>query len=523
MNGRIMVLIRTLLISLILLCGVAAGSIQTADFVSFVWDAGGAVDSDNGGGTKKSVWNPGTPDVFFTIEDGSAKSAAATHNGSFTACTVVEGAGDTVKVVAPNATDFEDVITGLIANIEFETTTGLNGRYFVTAIDDDELTIDGLTYSVDLSGADDACDIWVGGIAGGIVDLIGDAADLVDATSVNCEVLIKGNETLAADLMLSAGGGTVSTMLHFLGVDSSWVRIVPTRVTASGGSIANGLLDTSIMPTLTCNAGVSLNFDGAGGWWTHVDGIYITGSTTDAGGILGTDDTRYNVYTNCVIRNTDNSASVPASRGTRYSMWFNCDILREGATQATFGIRCANESVVQQCLILNSSSSATSVGVFNDLSSVSDCLFYDFSGVGVWINTSGPATKITGNTFYNCLTCVQLDNASLFNTLIVNNLADNCTNFATNASATDSIVIAMFNRLGPSVTNDYESDIVGDVGFQDITSATANFVSTANKNFNLTATSPAKEATAVKTDIGSHPSKDAAGGGQPVLGGSVVR
>ncbi len=509
-------LIRTLLISLILLCGVAAGSIQTADFVSFVWKDGGAVDEDNGGGAKKSVWEANSPSDFFVTATGEAISDATTHNGTDDACDALEGAGDTVKVLAPNVDDFAAVIAGTIANLSFKVKTGLNGRYFVTRIDDDEVTIEGLTFSGDMSGGVDDCDIWVGGITGSLVNLINATADLVDATSVNCDVFIKGDETLTADFTLSAGGGSASTMLHLLGVDTSWVRIVPTRTAISGGK-SNGPLDTSIMPKITLNTGVEFVTNVP---YLQLDGFWFSGDSPTI--MVGQSAADYQIVTNCVFQNSNTGASATLFRTDNNARIDNCDFIGTGASGGLWLLSVDDYCDVVNCRFTDTSNSTTRLALQIRKGAVVNCIFHNLSGIGIAWPLNPFIASVIGCTFESVNICVQTaNNDDLYVFTISNTIASNCTTFFDNQHVSDALLLAQFNHLF-NVTNSYDK-AVGQIGFQDLTSDPL-FVNAGTNDYNLQAGSPAKNSGSFGNNRGAMSDVEAGGGGgQPVLGGSIVR
>ncbi len=121
---------------------------------------GGDAAADNGGGY---VTGEGGAWGTSQLTNGAPTSDPTTWNGSRTACTVQDGGGDTIKVLAPFGDGFENVVTGTVAYVRFETTVGLHGRYWVTVIDDDELTLESLEWIGDFSSTEEGCDIHVGG------------------------------------------------------------------------------------------------------------------------------------------------------------------------------------------------------------------------------------------------------------------------------------------------------------------------------------------------------------------------
>lgn len=210
------------LISLmLLLCIGPAFAAIGSDFVSFSWEAAASDDENNGGGATRTAWDGGSPSDFLNTTTGAAIDTAA-------GATVKDG---TTTVNFVSVGDFANVVNGTIAQIRNYTGDDVaDGFFVVNRIDDDEIALVGTTYVDDAEGVETA-DINVGGVHSGIDGLNG--TDLMDASTVNCDVLIKGNETLGnVDTGISAGGGTDTTTLHWIGVDTNWAEIA---LTATSG------------------------------------------------------------------------------------------------------------------------------------------------------------------------------------------------------------------------------------------------------------------------------------------------
>ena len=485
-----------------------------ADFVSFVWAAGGSSSSDHGGGATKAAWDAGTPSDFITLANGLPTSHATTWDGGDTACVAEAGAGDTVKISA-EAGDFQDCVTGTIANIKFDTNGGLDGYYTVTRIDDDYMTIDGLTYSGDLGGSDDNCDVHVGGAMSSIADVA--STDLADASSYNCDVLIKGNETLTGDVTVAGGGGTASTMLRFLGVDSDWARIVPTRA-AIGGGKANGLLDTSGMPKITLDTNVEFIINEH---YVQVDGIWFFGNTVaPMVGSGGVGD--YQVYSNCVFTNAGTNATSRCVRADNNCKAYNCDFLATGGSGTTIAVEFDTGCEFVNCRVTNASNDAGSFGIDMHHGVVIGCVFYDILGTGLrYAAPSGPHL-VAYCTFDDVVKAISTPNVAetqIF--MLVNNIAKDCTDFADNlhAGTANHLLVAFHNVMNGNTDNysGYAGDIdtSGDsgkgLGFQDLTSDPL-FVSEANDDYNLQATSPAKNTGPFLNNRGAMSDVEAGGG-----------
>ena len=76
----------------------------------------------------------------------------------------------------------------------------------------------------------------------------------------------------------------------------------------------------------------------------------------------------------------------------------------------------------------------------------------------------------------------------------------------------------MFNRVIDNGGTIYPADLVGELAFQDIYGAGADFVNAGAKDFNLQATSPAKNTSPLLTNIGAMSDIEASGGGGGYVG-----
>ncbi len=472
----------------LLLCGVAFGAIGV-DFVSFSWDAGGSSAATNGGAATKSAWDGGSPSDFFNTSTGAAIVSVNAVN------VTTANAGSKLNI---NHAATTAVTTGTIALIDFAATYA-DAYYVVTFVDNENVTI-----AVAYSG-DTTCDIDIGGTINGLANIVN--TDLADASSVNCEVLIKGDETFAGDVTLSGGGGTALTMLRFLGVDSSWVRVVPTRTTASGGSIANYLLKTADnhMPKITLNAGIEfiLNQD-----YIHVDGLYFTGNSVSNTGLVGSSSASFQIFSNCVFENASTAGGNSRATATNmYGLYDNCDFLCTGATGNIICVNMGSAATIINCRAVLSTSDTASRAFAVGYGSIVNSIVYDGAGIGAIKTTTTFPMVVANCTFENMLTCITLPSSgSNWGHYIVNNIAANCTNFIDNPAGVDHEVFAAFNHLYNNTT-DYPTDIFGELGFQDLTSDPL-FVSEANDDYNLQNASPANA-----------PRPFGPGGAMPVIAG----
>ncbi len=485
-------------------------SIVAADTTIGVYAAGSKSYKYNSGGAKTSVWNSNSPFNFINSDGGPINNEESNWLGNQSGCSVTEGPGSVLEITPdpsgedPSNQDFANVITGTIAYVDFASTYD-SGYYFVTRRDNlgtITVTLDGTTYISNTS-----CDIRIGGAINSIVStqVGGTMVDIANAATQNRIVLIKDDETLADNLTFTSGGGTAVTLLHFFGVDTDWVRIVPTRTIANGGAIANSLLDTSIMPDITLNANVELHFDVN---YVHVDGLFVHGNTDTH--LVGSSGADFQQYTNCAFDNASTGDNAKALRGDVNTYVENCDLIASGASGDTQCFNGDGPSVVINCrLIQSSSDTLASLGIQSDQGFILNCLFDTVQGIAIkWIGTSNLIPQVVANcTFWECGVEVQYPNAAhTIPAVFSNNLSSgNDIAVIDNLAANDRLFFGYYNRIIDFDTAKYPSDIVGDVGFQDITGAGTDFVSTGNKNFNLQIISPASRSGSLGNNIGALP------------------
>ncbi len=500
--------IRTLLISLVFcLCAGSVCADINVDYVSFVWEAAAQSASLFGGGATKAAWDAGSPSDFFDTTTGNA----IVNDSGVT----VTDSGGLIHLAKNNA--FTDAVSKTISNIDFAhgDYDGLDGYWVITKINNSEVTLDGSTYP----GIDTTCSVIVGGAINGLASLIASAADLADASSVNCDVLIRGNETLSAGLTVIAGGGTTTTLLRFLGVDASWDRIVPTRTTASGGSKANYLLDTSAMPTITLGANYLL-FDVD---YVQVDGLYFTGTRTFA--MVGSTSGDQQIYSNCVIDNASTAGSAIALLSDNNTTIFNCDVIASGASGTTIVISIDNTAHIYNCRIVNNSNNAASIGIEIQGGEIIGCVFYKIDGIGIQYTTLSTQWVVGHCTFYDVIKPITTGNvAATVYTQLFNNVAEaigGTETFIDNLySGTRKVqLFAQYNQLFNFGT-DY-NNYVGEQGFQDLASDPL-FINEANDNYNLQSGSPAKNSSPFLINRGAMSDIEADGGGRtPGIGKGI--
>lgn len=348
----------------------------------------------------------------------------------------------------------------------------------------------------------------LGGGAGtnwGLQEVFDDS--LASAASDNVSIYMTGDETLSIDLDKDAGGGSSTTMWHWFGCDSDYVRITPIRLTPSGGANANGLLDTDNMPTITCGAN-SVNLDTA---YLHVDDIYFTGTNT--GTMVGTATGNFVILTNCSVANAGNNSSSIAYRANDSCVAINCDFTATGATAATIAADFDADSSTKNCRITNSSSSASSRGLQINSGIVNHCLLHSMSGIGIKIQGPTDVHSVDYCTFEGVAKAVETPNVAetqLF-TGVGNIFVDCAAAYESLYVATDNQNLFAYYDVMNNVTNP-NVGFSGDVAFQRLTSDPL-FVSVANGNYDLQSGSPAKSSGPFKTNRGSHNDEESGGAG----------
>ena len=432
--------IRILLISLLLVVGSIFGDQSNqADYVIFSWSGGTGAYYTNGGGCTKAAWDAGSPSDFMNTSTGAARQ---TRLLTVTNLAGVVGFTDSGANSWFSTANFVD---GTLVFVDSYTGNDLTDLWYIAerSGDDDTIKLLGSTYVDDVG---DTATIRVGGAISGLSDLITYAPDLIDATNYNEYVYINGDETIAVDTTIATGGGTASTLLSLLGVDSSWVRVVPTRTTANGGTIANYLLNTSIMPTITlsANAEFLLNVP-----YVHVDGLYFTGDTGVQ--VVGTSSGDYQSYTNSVFKNITTSNGAMALRTDNYSYVNNCDIIAFGATGDTVAFRADLNVIVNNCRIINNSSLTSSKGMLIQFGVVTNSLFDSIQGIAInWtLSTSSLMQYVANNTFWECGTDVSYPNSAPAQfKIFVNNISSgNDTTVIDNLYTSDVLFFGYYNRI----------------------------------------------------------------------------
>ena len=468
------------------------------------------------GGSSASNSHPG----FFALGGVAGITAAQAHNGngeSFFEDTglAVADDGGSIEITAALDGDFADLLVGMGVYVTWTDTggggTGTDGPQIIIAIDTgtnpDTITIGGW---LAIYAGDD-----VGIVVGGAVEIVDGLQEVLDNTTIgsaaaqNVFVYMTGNATITADIAKDVGGGSASTMWHLYGCDETYTRVTPTR-TSIGTGKANGPLDTTDMPTITLNSGVEF---GVPVNYVHIDGIYFTGSSTDTYGMVGTSTGDYQIYSNCVFLNAGNGAGSRAISTDKYGRIYNCDAFATGANEITRCFQTGTSVSVINCRGTNTSTSATSSVFAVAYGAIQNCLAYDGAGIGVYLyNSNGFSSTITGCTFENLLTAIKFFTTSTaFPTLVANNVVMNCTNFIDNPGASNILIAGFYNQLN-TITTSYPADVVGELGFQDLTSDPL-FVSAANDDYNLQAASPAKNSGPFLTNRGAMSDAEAAGGG----------
>ncbi len=368
---------------------------HVADYVTLVWDAGVSSDQTNGGHVKLAVWLAGSPGDFMDLGDGETKAEAWDTNQ--TGASITEGPGDTINV---NAGGIGLITTGTGANVMFEDNgdaATADGNFYVTRVDDNNVTLDGLSYS-ELAG-DQGCDIRIGGAIDGLVSLIANAAGIADAGLYHCTVLMRGNEILPSKVTVGAGGGTVDTRLELIGVNSSWVDD-GTQVTLDGGGSITTCLSIEVDYTtlknvnLTNTTSYPLQVGGAAYFYhysvinckadsTAADAVYVS----KAGGM----------FVDCDFRTTHSGSS--AVDNLAGSIGFDTCYLETASTTT----HCADMD--RACNAVNSIFVGGTYGLDTDVYSaapyaVRNCDFYNQTTSCLNIASNAGTLSVSNNLFW---------------------------------------------------------------------------------------------------------------------------
>jgi len=203
--------------------------------VSFCYAAGAGSDLGNGGGATLAAWEAKNAYTDFMAADGGPIA-------SETACTLSGGAD--LFITATSSGAFSDVVVGTIALCMF---TGVyaNGYYIITDVDPSGDWVEiNLTSQEVPTPTGETCDIVIGGAIDGLENVIN--TDLANATNYDSTVLIKGSETLGGQQDINAGGGSATTRLRFIGVNSSWAEDGTRAVITTSSSIESLIKITTI-------------------------------------------------------------------------------------------------------------------------------------------------------------------------------------------------------------------------------------------------------------------------------------
>ncbi len=456
--------------------------------------------------------------IFFNPAETTATIAGGSSGQSLDSLTaqsvdITEGASSKVRIT--DLGSFANSIVGVYGFFDFEGAyAGDDGYHEVLVVDGS-----GNFIEIDVSYISDttinltcaiggACPITGAGHTAGDFDLQ-DVFDstIASAAAQNVEIYMTGNGTLSANLDKDAGGGSASTMWHWYGCDSSYARVVPTRTSISGG-IANSLLVTAGMPTITCGSNV-VNMGVA---YVHIDGIAFTG-TVNGGHLVGAAAIDFQQYSNCSIINAGTTGT--ALRTDDFGTVTNCDCLATDATTATTCLHMDTGSTIRNSILRNDSSSSSSINLDINNATVVGCLFYDFSGTGILFRAGNTTRGVANCTFDTGNICIAVGNVASNTTLIITDcIVANSTTFATNlySGTTDLTILASYNTIeAATVTNDY-LNFAGDTSIGELTSA-PSFVSIANDDYNLQDDSPSKNTGSLLRDRGAMSSEESGGGG----------
>ena len=502
---------RSYLCSLIflLLAGFVFGSAtDQQDFVTFVYANGVGSSGDNGGGCTKQIWDVENHDALKFMESDGGPLVAAS-------LTVVNVGGEVGFTEPGGASDyFADMVDGTFVLIDSYSGDDISdGRYIAEYADDDTI------YLVDTIYVDDAGQtggITLGGAIDGLASLIAFESDLADAGLYNCDVLIRGNETLPGTIAIgSGGGGSSSLRLRLLSVNSSWAYEKGAVTLTATANLVNGLIRFGTGTGISYvdiigfvidgggagNAEKGLSFPDADSDFIHIIDCTIQDVIEPPGYGIEFQGDAYAVINTTVA-------------GCRYGIFAGTgDAMKTQYLHSSFrdngvGVHVdATDNHFIHCEFIDSSSTlGTGDGlVFDDVESfgtVQLCSFLNNDGDGMQINVAS-------------LQIMVLNNASSGNGGFGYNISDNNVTslgvFGYNHSYNETDC----SDTGTWATLGIGNNITGDPKF--------NNVADGSEDLDLQASSPLIAAGVNGANIGSGNHAVGGGGGQPILGGSVVR
>jgi len=293
-----------------------------------------------------------------------------------------------------------------------------------------------------------------------------------------------GTYTIAADISTAAAGSVAAGSVRLIGYNS----------TIGDGYLGRdsiGKLITTNFPLLALGA---FRLRPAVAFHT-LENLHITGTSTVNVVSLGSDS----LYLSCKISNTSSGAAVRQT--TNYVLYLNNDF--DSATGS--GIETGGNG---WRVIANRFNTPSGTGVIcNGLAANVTGNVFDDCSVGFSSSNSISGHTIASNTFFNCGTGISLTSNNN-SCLVLNNIFRDCTT----RIAHTNISYLINNRSVEITTMNSGTN----TGFEqnNITTAGDDFVDSANENFYLQSSSPAREAGLWQYwDIGAMQSEDSGGGG----------
>ena len=440
--------------------------------VHFAYNEGVNSDDNNGGGATKTAWDGGSPTDFMNA-DGGPTSTSDTWDDSQSACITEAATGGEIQLDNNGSDGFAACVSGSLAYVEFSNPAYTDGYYVITVVDDDNIFLNNTTHGISYYA-----DVRVGGAKKTMFGAVDN--DGADAESYNKHVLVRGDETLGANVTLSdVYGGGLNSFKTMAGADSSWV---PVDWYTDGD-------DVDTFPTINTGTYRIINYSTSTLWY----GINVSGATAFASMYESTSSADRSLVANCKMVNTNGTGST--FRG--YCALQHC-YLRGASTENVAYIQ---SSLISDCMFESTYNGVHSKGVLQinagfTATSIDSCIFVGASqGVGLYIGSLANITalKIRNCTFYNLDTGIYFSSAMADGTngglVITGNLFHTIDEYAVENTyyATENFSPWCYGNGFYNATNKYRVIVPSILTDLDITCSVDPFVGSGDLSLNDTA------------------------------------
>lgn len=432
-----------------------------------VWEVRSSGNNNNGGG-------------FVTGASGTDYSQQNAAQYALTGVTS-SGAGN-VFLTASAAADMVGNILQVISGTNFRV-----GFYEVVSV------VVGVSVTCSTNGAGLAISSGVG--ANGVINIGGSLATIGKVASTTTDMqpgnimYVKGSFTLTATDGVACVG-TTSLPIRFIGYGT----VRGDGYLGRSGNPANGPLITTNMPTLTYNAGFSLNNTGT---FCIFETMVLSGNRSAGIMMIGVGC----VARACSITNSsvDNAAAAASySNTSTNAVYFDCDILHSAASGTGCGLLFDfQDCQAIGCRIRSQSSAGFGVSFTLARCTLQDSLVYNCGNIGVRVSATSAGLNVLNHVTITGCTGDGIDvPASTTQPIrIVNTLV--CDNGGKGIDLNNANVPAII--VNCSVHSNTGGDIVSGTGWVAATNwgavtgspANSDFVAAGSQNYNLVPTSGA--------------------------------